>query len=109
MEMIHALHSFDALAHPARLAALRLTIRHAPDGLAAGDIADTLAIPPSSLSPHLARLHRAGLLIRTRHGRTLRYRADMARLRALTGWLAQDCCGGSPETCAPLLDALPCP
>ena len=109
MEMSHALHSFGALAHPTRLAALRLTIRHAPDGLPAGDIAQALAIPPSSLSPHLAQLHRAGLLIQTRHGRNLRYRADMGHLRALIGWLAQDCCGGAPETCAPLLDALSCP
>lgn len=108
MEMTDALASFDALAHPTRLAALRLLIAHGPDGLSAGTIADRLSAPPSSLSHHLAQLHRAGLVTQTRQGRSLRYRADMGRLRALIGWLAQDCCGSRPETCAPLLDALPC-
>ena len=89
--MISALACFDALAHPTRLAALRLAIAHGPDGLPAGRIADTLATPPSSLSPHLAQLERAGLLIASRDGRIIRYRADMGQLRALIGWLAQDC------------------
>lgn len=108
MEMTQAITSFDALAHPTRLAALRLLIGHSPEGLPAGTIADRLATPPSSLSPHLAQLHRAGLVTQTREGRTLRYRADMSRLRALIGWLAQDCCGGSAKSCADLLDTIPC-
>ncbi len=60
------------------------------------------------MSSPLAILQAAGLISARRDGRSIHYAADMAGLRALMAWLLQDCCGGSPETCAPVLDRIAC-
>ncbi len=106
MEMSAALLAFDALGQPTRLAVFRLLV--GGQGLAAGQIAAKLNISPSTLSTHLSILTQSGLLRAVRDGRSIRYAADMAGLRALLAWLLQDCCGGKPEICAPVLDALAC-
>lgn len=108
MEMSAALSAFDALGQPTRLAVFRLLVQVGGQGLAAGQIAAQLNISPSTLSTHLSILTQSGLLLAVRDGRIIRYAADMAGLRALLTWLLQDCCGGRPEICAPVLDALAC-
>jgi hypothetical protein len=55
------------------------------------------------MSAHLAVLARAGLVRSERQSRSIIYRADLARLRDITLFLVQDCCGGRPEVCAPLI------
>lgn len=97
-----AIRSLGALAHPHRLRAFRLLLRAHPGGCAAGEIAKTLGIPPSSLSFHLASLHAAGLVSSERDRRRVVYRADLRGMRALMGYLTRDCCGGNPEICADL-------
>ena len=52
-----------ALAHDARLAVFKLLVQAGPDGLAAGVLAEQLAIAPSALSFHLKELPHAGLLV----------------------------------------------
>ena len=108
MDMSHALIAFDALGQPSRLAVFRLLVQSAPDGMAAGDIARTLDLRPNTLSSQLSQLQTAGLIAANRAGRSIRYSADMAGVRGLLSWLLQDCCGGSPETCAPVLDRIAC-
>ncbi len=108
MEMIHALSAFEALGQPTRLAVFRLLVQTGSDGLAAGEIALTLDLRPNTLSTHLSILAQAGLITAARHGRSIRYSADMQGLRALMSWLLQDCCGGKPETCSPILDQIAC-
>jgi DNA-binding transcriptional ArsR family regulator len=98
-----------ALAQPTRLALFRMLVGHAPDGLPAGDIARRLAVPHNTLSAHVAVLARAGLVHGERRSRSIIYRADLDRLRALNLYLLKDCCGGRPEVCAPLIAELaPC-
>ena len=97
-----AIRSLGALAHPHRLRAFRLLLRAHPAGCAAGEIAETLGIPPSSLSFHLASLHAAGLVSSERDRRRVVYRADLGGMRALMGYLTRDCCDGNPEICADL-------
>lgn len=108
MDMSNALLAFDALGQPSRLAVFRLLVQTAPEGLAAGDIARKLDLRPNTLSTHLGQMQSAGLIAATRDGRSIRYNADMAGVRGLLAWLLQDCCGGSPETCAPVLDRIAC-
>lgn len=108
METNRAISALSALAHPSRLEVFRLLVRSGAPGLAAGEIARRLDLPPSTLSTHLALLEAAGLLAARREGRSIRYSADIAGIRALLGWLLQDCCGGAPETCAPILETLGC-
>ncbi|HYC65186.1 MAG TPA: metalloregulator ArsR/SmtB family transcription factor [Reyranellaceae bacterium] len=94
-----AVTALGALAQEHRLALFRLLVQAGEDGMAAGAIADRLGIPPSSLSFHLAQLHRAGLVRQERRHRSLIYRADYAAMNALLGFLTENCCGGA--SCAP--------
>lgn len=94
-----AIRGLSALAHHHRLAAFRALVAAAPDGLSAGDIADRLGIPASTLSAHLAKLHRAGL-VRSRRQRTrVYYAVDVEGTGALLDFLMRDCCGGQPALC----------
>ncbi|WP_297108406.1 metalloregulator ArsR/SmtB family transcription factor [uncultured Devosia sp.] len=98
-----------ALAQPTRLAAFRLVVEHEPDGLAAGEIARRLDVPQNTMSTHLSQLARAGLLVADKHGRTIIYRAQIDHMREVMGYLVNDCCGGRPELCTPLIeDITPC-
>ena len=83
-----------SLGHPARLSILRLVVQGPVEGTPAGEIQARLAIPGSTLSHHLADLAQAGLIKATRQGTTLRYAACLERLKALTNYLWEDCCGG---------------
>jgi DNA-binding transcriptional ArsR family regulator len=65
----------------------------------AGAVAEALGVPNSSLSFHLAQLHRAGLVRQERRGRSLVYSADYGAMNALIGYLMENCCAG--EACAP--------
>ena len=43
----------------------------------------------------------AGLLTVDQEGRFQRYRADLAAMLDLVGYITDECCGGHPELCAP--------
>src|SRR5260370_5638549 len=99
MESEGAILALAALAQPTRLDVFRLLVKHEPDGLAAGAIAQALAVPPNTMSSHLAILARAGLVSAQRLRRSIGYRVDLARLQALVLFMLKDCCGrGCPET-----------
>lgn len=109
MESEQTILALAALAQSTRLDVFRLLVKHEPDGLAAGDIASALAVPQNTMSSHLAILARAGLVTSRRSGRSIAYRADLARLRNVITFMLKDCCGGRPEICAPLIESLtPC-
>ncbi|ABD06678.1 transcriptional regulator, ArsR family [Rhodopseudomonas palustris HaA2] len=103
MDSENAILALGALAQATRLEAFRLLAAHEPDGMAAGAIADALAVPQNTMSSHLAILARAGLISARRHSRSIVYRADLARFQQIALFLIKDCCGGSPELCAPLI------
>jgi ArsR family transcriptional regulator, arsenate/arsenite/antimonite-responsive transcriptional repressor len=109
MERDTAVLALAALAQPTRLDVFRLLVKHEPAGLPAGDIARGLAVPHNTMSSHLGILSRAGLISSERRSRSIIYRADLTQLREVVTFLCQDCCGGHPSVCAPLIDALaPC-
>lgn len=99
MDSLSAVPALAALAHERRLALFRALVVAGPAGLSAGAIARALDVPPSSLSHHLGLLEQAGLTTVRRAGRSLIYAADFAAMRALIGFLTEDCCQGlAPET-----------
>lgn len=104
MEQYEVIGALSALAQPTRLTAFRLIVRHGPDGLPAGEIARQLEVPQNTMSTHLAQLARSGLVLAERQGRTVAYRADMERMRGVIEYLVNDCCGGRPELCDPLIN-----
>ncbi|AHE55218.1 ArsR/SmtB family transcription factor [Sphingomonas sanxanigenens] len=103
-----ALSILAALAHPTRLAALRLLIRHEPEGLSTGALVDASGLTQSTFSTHLAVLAKAGLVVSEKRGRQQIQRADLDALRGLMVYLAKDCCQGRAELCEPLLAELDC-
>lgn len=109
MESEQIILALAALAQPTRLDAFRLLVKHEPEGLPAGEIATSLAVPHNTMSAHLAVLARAGLVHSRRESRSIIYRADLTALQQITLFLLNDCCGGKPEVCAPVIDGLtPC-
>ena len=109
MESEQAISAFAALAQPTRLDVFRLLMEHEPDGLPAGEVARQMDVPHNTMSTHLAILTRAGLIEADRQSRSIIYRAKLDAVRALAGFLVKDCCGGRPESCAPLIAELsPC-
>lgn len=106
---MQAIDVFAALSQSTRLDVFRLLMEHEPEGLAAGEIARRLEVPQNTMSSHLAILTRAGLVESQRHSRSIIYRAVVERVREITSFLVQDCCGGRQELCAPLVaEFTPC-
>jgi DNA-binding transcriptional ArsR family regulator len=108
MDMSHALAAFAALAQPTRLDVLRLLVKAGADGLPAGAIGQQLGVRQNTMSANLAVLARSGLIRNERDGRTIRYFADLEGIRRLLAFLVEDCCGGQPERCQPLIDEIIC-
>jgi len=95
MKAESAIEALGALAQDHRLAVFRQLVQAGDKGMAAGAIAEALAIPNSSLSFHLAQLRMAGLILQERQHRSLIYRANYPAMNALLGYLTENCCAGS--------------
>lgn len=100
--------AFAALAHPTRLDAFRLLVRHEPGGLSTGRLVEQSGLTQSTFSTHLAVLVKAGLVRSEKQGRNQIQHAHLGALGALMLFLAKDCCGGHADLCGPLLAELTC-
>jgi DNA-binding transcriptional ArsR family regulator len=95
----HALAALAALGQATRLEIFRLLIRREPNGLSAGAMAEEIGCQQNTLSSHLSILARSGLVRGERNGRFIIYHANLEGMRALLGFLVNDCCDGHPELC----------
>lgn len=95
MESETAVNALGALAQEHRLGLFRLLVQAGEAGMPAGAIAEALGVPNSSLSFHLAQLHRAGLINQERQHRSLIYTANYASMNALMTYLLENCCAGA--------------
>jgi ArsR family transcriptional regulator, arsenate/arsenite/antimonite-responsive transcriptional repressor len=105
MEKTQAIAALAALAQDSRLDVFRLLVRAGPDGLSAGEVATALELAPNTLTFHFDRLRHAGLVTVRRAGRSMIYAARFDSMRALLGYLSENCCQGgnecTPEECGP--------
>jgi DNA-binding transcriptional ArsR family regulator len=109
MDESDTLDCLAALSQPTRLKAFRLLVASEPEGLAAGELARLVDVPQNTMSTHLATLAHCGLIGGERRSRSIVYRADLQRFKALLVYLLKDCCGGRLEVCAPILQEIaPC-
>jgi ArsR family transcriptional regulator len=108
MEMFIAIEALDALAHETRLSVFRLLVKAGSNGLSAGEIAERLEARQNTMSSHLHKLARAGIVTSERDGRHIIYRADFDAVRQLILYLMEDCCGGSAELCGPIVASIKC-
>jgi len=108
MDKSNAIEALHALAQETRLETFRLLVKQGAAGMAAGDIAEALGVRQNTMSANLAVLARAGMVRSEREGRVIRYFADFDGMRSLLGFLMEDCCGGNPDLCKPVLDEIVC-
>lgn len=108
MDKINALDAFTALSQATRLDVFRLLIKAGDTGMSAGDISNTLDVRQNTMSTNLSILARSGLIRSEREGRSIRYFSDMDGVRGLLAFLMEDCCGGQPELCQPIINELAC-
>lgn len=102
MKTAEAIGALGSLAQETRLSVYRLLVKHGPEGLSAGAVAQALDVPASSLSFHLHQLMHAGLITQSRQSRQLIYAANYERMNALVAYLTENCCGGA--SCAPVCE-----
>ncbi|MCB1052289.1 MAG: helix-turn-helix transcriptional regulator [Acidobacteria bacterium] len=93
MEELDVVRALGALAHESRLRVFRLLVQAGPHGVPAGQLAETLQVPPSSLSFHLKELSYAGLVHTRQESRFIFYVANYTSMDGLIHYLTQNCCG----------------
>src|SRR5271169_5617677 len=103
MEKIDAVAALAALAQDNRLDVYRLLVEAGPEGMAAGQVAAALDLPPNTLTFHFDRLRIAGLITVRREGRSMIYAARFDTMNALIAYLTKNCCAGASAKCAPLV------
>jgi DNA-binding transcriptional ArsR family regulator len=94
MEINTAAERLAALGHETRLAIFRLLVQAGPNGVNAGQIAETLDIALPTLSFHLAHLSRVGLIKGRQASRFIFYAADYGAMEDLLSYLTANCCQG---------------
>jgi DNA-binding transcriptional ArsR family regulator len=99
MEKLDAIAALGALAQESRLDIFRLLVEEGPDGIPAGQIGERLGLPPATLSFHLNQLKQAQLVTVRRESRSLIYMAAYPTMRALIGYLSENCCQGAAAGC----------
>jgi DNA-binding transcriptional ArsR family regulator len=99
MDTKAAVLSLAALAQDSRLEVFRLLVQAGPEGLAAGEIAERLGLPASTLSFHVKALSQAGLVESRQESRFIYYSARFAAMNDLIAFLGENCCGG--RACLP--------
>lgn len=108
MDKNDALNAFSALSQPTRLDVFRLLVKAGDEGMLAGQISEALEVRQNTMSANLSILVQSGLIRNEREGRSIRYFADMDGMRGLLAFLMEDCCGGRPELCQPVIDEIAC-
>ena len=91
--------ALGALASEARLAVYRLLVKRGPEGHTPSELVQRLEGPAPTLSFHLKGLVQAGLVVSRREGRNLYYSPNFEHMRALLGFLTENCCSLADEAC----------
>lgn len=80
------------LGHSTRLCIFRQLVRAKDKGLPVGQLQETLEIPASTLSHHISRMVKVGLITQTRKGSTLICTFDEEIRDCLISYLQAECC-----------------
>lgn len=97
MDTLTAATSLEALGSSIRLELFRLLVRAGPSGATVGELQAQVNIPGSTLSHHIARLVRVGLVTQERQSRSLICRANFGHMQTLLDYLQAHCCEGLPR------------
>lgn len=94
MKIRQAAERLEALGNATRLAIFRLLVQAGADGATVGVIQKALGVPASTLSHHLSRLTRVGLVSQERRSRELICRANYKTMQGVVDFLTENCCEG---------------
>lgn len=108
MDKSAALAAVATLAQEMRLDVLSFPLRRGVEVALSGAVGSAFGVRQTTMSTTLAILSRAGLMRGDREGRSVRYFADVDGLAGLLAFLMEDCCGGRPELCRPVIDEIAC-
>jgi DNA-binding transcriptional ArsR family regulator len=92
MDIEIAAAQLEALGNPTRLRVYRALVRAGEAGLPVGRLQERIGIAASTLSHHLHRLIQTGLVTQERRATTLICRAYYPGMKALLGFLSDECC-----------------
>ena len=106
MDKLDTLSTLTALSQETRLDVFRLLIKSGHKGMLSGEIGESLSVRQNTMSTNLAVLLNANLVSKQREGRTIRYFVNFKTVRGMLAYLLEDCCGGHPESCQPLIAQL---
>ena len=95
MNEIDAVRSLAALAQEMRLRVFRALVVAGNEGLTPSALAAQLEVAPNTLSFYLKELAHASLVSQERQSRHLIYRASIATMNELLGFLTENCCQGA--------------
>ena len=80
------------LGHPTRLTIFKLLVKSGASGLAVGSIQEEIKIPGSTLSHHLSKMVKVGLINQVRESRTLFCFPQFDALNEVISFLQEECC-----------------
>jgi DNA-binding transcriptional ArsR family regulator len=80
------------LGHPTRLNIFKLLVKCGNDAVSVGDIQQEIGIPNSTLSHHIAKMVKVGLIKQIRESRTLYCIPQFEALEQVIGFLQDECC-----------------
>lgn len=92
MDLENAAHRCAELGNITRLSIFRLLVKAGKEGLPVGEVQNHLNIPGSTLTHHLQRLVKVGLIRQRRQSRVLYCIAQMDAINELAGYLLSECC-----------------
>jgi ArsR family transcriptional regulator len=98
MNLETAAKQLESLGSPTRLRIYRTLVRAGQAGLSVGTLQDRMGIAASTLSHHVKNLVDAGLVSQERVATSLICRAEYPSMRALIGYLADECCADENVT-----------
>ena len=100
MEMESAAARCAELGNITRLSIFRLLVKAGKHGLPVGEIQNHLGIPGSTLTHHVQRLAKVGLINQRRQSRVLHCEPQMEAVRELVQYLLSECCSLQTEITA---------
>ncbi|MBL6933045.1 MAG: helix-turn-helix transcriptional regulator [Rhodospirillales bacterium] len=84
----------EALGNTTRLAIFRALVKAGTNGANVGAIQNAVGIPASTLTHHIQKLVKAGLVSQKRHSRELICRAEYDAMDMTIDYLKEECCQG---------------
>ncbi|MCM8541091.1 MAG: helix-turn-helix domain-containing protein [Lentisphaeraceae bacterium] len=85
------------LGNETRLKIFRYLVKMGKKGTPVGIIQKKLDIPGSTLSHHISKLAKAGLIVQERNGRELLCCPQFDKLQSIIDYLVDECCEGEQE------------